>query len=229
MQYLRRCRGLRRPSSRCRRASTYYDSQSGLHVPVHNEDEISLVWKPNDRNDKAYRRHNVFATLEISNSTCNMHLSSGDDGTHVPFVRFDTSNGSRDDTTMSELAHQIEIGRLNASMIMTCRDDAAIGNPIEVANRLASIIDRTKGGEYVYLSTTDSTDPSDTINLCEELNYLDVEGRIMKSRLMVDCWHDEVVEEVMLSGVNKFVVRSDEEVEMVTEIANDQDKTISQV
>lgn len=33
----------------------------------------------------------------------------------------------------------------------------------------------------------------------------------------------------MLSGVNKFVVRSDEEVEMVTEIANDQDKTISQV
>ena len=112
---------------------------------------------------------------------------------------------------------------------MTCRDDAAIGNPIEVANRLASIIDRTKGGEYVYLSTTDSTDPSDTINLCEELNYLDVEGRIMKSRLMVDCWHDEVVEDVMLSGVNKFVVRSDEEVEMVTEIANDQDKTISQV
>ncbi|EJK60877.1 hypothetical protein THAOC_18710 [Thalassiosira oceanica] len=218
-------RGLRRPSSKCRWASTYYDSQSGLHVELHKEHEISLVWKLNGQND--YRRHNVFATLELSNSTCDMYLSSGDDDNRVPFVRFDTSNGSHDDTTMREIVHQTETGRPNVSMIMTCQDDAI--NPIEVANRVASIIDLTKGGEYVYLSTADSKDPFDTINLCEELNYLDLEGKIMKSRLMVDCWHDEVVEEVMASGVNKFVVRSDEEIEMVTKIANDQDKTISQV
>ena len=229
MKYLRWWRGPRRPPSRCRRASTYYDSQSGLHVPVHNENEISLVWKLNDQNDEAYRRHKVFATLDVSH-TCNMYLSSGDDVTRlVPFARFDASNGCHDDTTIREIAHLIETGRPNASMIMACQDDAAIDNPIEVANRVASIIDRTKGGEYVYMSKGESKDPHDTINLCEELNYLDLEGKIMKSRLMVDCWHDEVVDEVMASGVNKFVVRSDKEIEMVKEIANNQDKTISQV
>merc|ERR1719291_707926 len=99
-------------------------------------------------------------------------------------------------------------GQSNCSIWIT-HGQCMGSNPIEIANRIAVIIDQTKGGEYVYLaSTEDVSDPDYAMQLREELDYLDVEGKTMKSRLMVDYFDEDFVEETMSSGVNKFVTSS---------------------
>ena len=98
-------------------------------------------------------------------------------------------------------------------------------SPIALANKIATLLDNTGGGgDYIWTATTKDAD--DMIQICEELMYLDVAGKTIKSRLMVDATNEEVVEETMFAGVNKFVIDNDRQIDAIEEIVIDQGKTI---
>ena len=100
-----------------------------------------------------------------------------------------------------------------------------------VANQIASVIDEHGGGDALWL-TSSSTDgdpppsPDDILEMCEELAYLDLPGATVKSRLIIDAVNEEVVEEVMMFGVNKIVIDNLEMVPVVREIAEEQGKEL---
>ena len=72
----------------------------------------------------------------------------------------------------------------------------------------------------------DDVDADDMIQMVEELCYLDLPGKIVKSRLMLNSANELVVEEAMNMGVTKFVIDNiDEQRELVTEVAAQQGKT----
>ena len=101
--------------------------------------------------------------------------------------------------------------------------------PFEVANRIATLMDESGGGgDFIFVSSQDGDDDY-TLHLCEELSYLDVPGPIMKSRIMLDCpletTSEDVVEEVMSLGVNKFVVYEETQVQdCIQGVAQEQGK-----
>lgn len=97
-------------------------------------------------------------------------------------------------------------------------------SPIALANKIATLLDNTGGGDYIW--TANTKDADDMIQICEELMYLDVAGKTIKSRLMVDATNEEVVEETMFAGVNKFVIDNDRQIDAIEEIVIDQGKTI---
>ena len=106
--------------------------------------------------------------------------------------------------------------------------DASSDEPFEVANRIATLMDESGGGDFIFVSSPDGDD-DDTLRLCEELSYLDVPGPIMKSRLMLDCpaetTSEDLVDEVMSLGVNKFVVYKESQVQdCIQEVALEQGK-----
>jgi len=98
--------------------------------------------------------------------------------------------------------------------------------PIVIANRIATLIDHTGGGDLIWLSSGNEVDADDMIQMCEELCYLDLPGKPVKSRLMVNSSNEEVVEEAMFSGVNKFVIDNEEQIDLVTKIADEQGKAV---
>ena len=94
---------------------------------------------------------------------------------------------------------------------IACR--AGEADALRTAAGVASIIDATTGGDYVHVQGEEG----DTlVELAEELAYLDVEGPTLKARMVVNLTllsdMDEaadVVEECLLSGINKYVVEED--------------------
>lgn len=68
------------------------------------------------------------------------------------------------------------------------------------------------------------TDP--VIQLCEELQYLHIPDATIKSRLVVDVMGQDIVDETMLLGINKFVITDKEQMESVQEVAERQGKTL---
>ena len=102
-------------------------------------------------------------------------------------------------------------------------------SPIALANKIATLLDNAGGGrgggDYIWTANTKDAD-DDMIQICEELMYLDVAGKTIKSRLMVDAANEEVVEETMFAGVNKFVIDNDRQIDAIEKIVIDQGKTI---
>ena len=73
----------------------------------------------------------------------------------------------------------------------------------EVSSRIASLLDEVSC-DFIWVRQQDG-DADDTLQLCEELSYLDVPGPTVKSRLVVDSI-EEVMEDCLLMGVTKFVL-----------------------
>jgi hypothetical protein len=115
---------------------------------------------------------------------------------------------------------------------------------ISLANHVASVMDSfssggdsnssgTGGGcDYIWLSGNQD-DSDKVVQVCEELIYLDVAGPTIKSRMMVEVWKDDddnddddIVEDVMLAGVNKFVIHDVSQVEQIETMATEQGKRI---
>ncbi|CAJ1936587.1 unnamed protein product [Cylindrotheca closterium] len=109
-------------------------------------------------------------------------------------------------------------------------------NPISIANQVAAWIDANQGGDFIWVPSTCSADAnvdSDALErLCEELSYLDLVGKTVASRLMIgggrmdSTINDELVNETMFSGVNKFVVSNEDDISLIAEIAELQGKSI---
>ena len=101
--------------------------------------------------------------------------------------------------------------------------------PWELANQIANLMDESGGGDYVWVSTSSQQDDGYLIQLCEELSYLDVPGPTMKSRLILDCHpgSDDVVDQVMMMGVSKFVVHQQEQLQdCIQTLAEEQGKQL---
>jgi hypothetical protein len=100
-----------------------------------------------------------------------------------------------------------------------------------VANDVAALVDATKAGDYLWISNNGESleDTEGVVQLCEELQYLDIPGATMKSRLVVDVMSEGVVDETMMQGVNKFVVTEKDQIRTVQNVAEEQGKSLELV
>ena len=284
--------------------TTYYDSQSGLHIPVHNEKEIRLFLdvhssydtfvphqlyknrdEANEMSDKLNRLvqvgiHGViFPVLKFPRDLRNLQTlsviappnffficssgkttSSIDNNDHDGILkakgyssstnfskifRYDNSKKDGDGIKLqSSFKKSVENG--NHTTLMLTEDIYGSDNncdvePITLANNIASMVDTEGGCDFIWISSktkdnVDNTikDPStdvlfgaDTIiQICEELLYLDVAGATIKSRLMLNPSHEDVLEDSMFAGVNKYVIDSEDQIEMVEDAAKNQGKSL---
>lgn len=116
---------------------------------------------------------------------------------------------------------------------ITLKNDESGGGsePFELANQIADVMDESGGGNFVSVSSLLSQDEDYVVQLCEELSYLDVPGPTMKSRLILDsseadAANEDLVDEVMMMGVNKFVVSDEQQHECIQSVANEQGKQL---
>jgi len=296
-------------TSRCLSTSTYYDSQSGLHLPVHNEKCIRLFLDVrNNVNDESSTTSTPFVSHQL-----NKHRDEADEmsdklkrlaamgiggGIILPPFKFSrdlrnlkvlaalapsksfllysrgqttSSNLNNDDVILNDkgfLASSINLSKIfqydnnnndgdgdedifhNAFQSSIKKDlhttlyitqDIYLNEnrdlePIKLANNIASTIDANGGCDFIWISSkrkagddTSSESPPDLVadsmvQVCEELIYLDVAGATIKSRLLVDSLNEDTVQDTMFSGVNKFVIDNEDQVEMIETVAKEQGK-----
>mmetsp|Transcript_37432 Transcript_37432/g.90986 ORF Transcript_37432/g.90986 Transcript_37432/m.90986 type:complete len:486 (+) Transcript_37432:251-1708(+) len=128
-------------------------------------------------------------------------------------------------------------------------------DPISLSNSVATLLDKyPSAGSFgkIFVDTTSASSSSQALSVIEELIYLDVAGPTIKSRLVVqhslsssssssndNVDYEDLIEDVMFAGVNKFVVTGtptnlDEEnddgysstIELISEVAVDQGKEL---
>jgi hypothetical protein len=259
--------------------STYYDSQSGMHIPIHKEQEITLILNKSQEDTSISSSSFVPAQLYKEDASSDMPeklqslKSQGIHGVILPPARF-----PRDIRNLQTLSHiappnfmffssfatlsQQPLSSIPTSLSMLLEysaSDAGLeesmkwhvksgmkttisiretiyknGEPISIASQIAKLIDMTGGVDFMWLccgggspsSNKENIDADDVIRLCEELVYLDVAGPTIKSRMVVDSTDPEIVEETMMSGVNKFVIEDEGQVQVVEDIAKEQGKII---
>jgi len=235
----------------------YYDSQSGKHVPVHDETHVDILVAANRGKNE---EDDIFVSADqllawASQGVSGVKLdcpqqssSSGDvtsllQGLSVPehfqlwlphgvmaeptdinqhvvqWVEYDSENKEQMQSVVADLAS----AKLWSAII--CRDAESL-DAMLTASGVASTLDETKGGNYVYLVGQES---DAIIELAEELGYLDVEGPTLKARMVIDLTEiqddpDEALSECMIAGINKFVVKPDR-LQWVSDLVQEQGKT----
>lgn len=221
--------------------TTYYDSQSGIHVPIHNESDIFVykhwvnpffqLYKSSEdafeAKEELKELSTVFDGVFLSSSIvhprdernletlCHIapNISEG-------FTLFAPSLRSTDairpnvvvlcnylETSPDKLKEYKQNEIKTAICLGEYSDDSS--EPFELANQVANLMDETGAGDYLLVSASSQQDDSYMVQLCEELSYLDVPGPTIKSRLVLDCVpeaKEDLVDEVMMIGVNKFLV-----------------------
>lgn len=249
-----------------RRASstkTYYDSQSGMHVPIHDENEIYVYkhWinpylQLYKNSDDAFEAKEEFEELASNSAYAGVFFSSPilhprdernletllniapkDFCMFVP-VRSNSNEMTNpnvvvvfnnNDTALADHLKGYRQKKIRTAIYLSNDDQSTTSSvePFELATEIASIMDASLGGsDYVLVSSSLSDDDDYVIRLCEELSYLDVPGPTMKSRLMLDCGDsdEDLIDEIMMIGVNKFVVREDEQ--LIQSVAQEHGKKL---
>jgi len=244
--------------------STYYDSQSGLRIPVHNDKEISIFLDKRESNFVPQHLYKEDASSDMPDILKELR-DQGIGGVVIPPVHFprDLRNlqtlsaiappnfrfftsipssmanglgntppsnvsvlvGLQEDDSDVLLQEQSERGFHTMLSLQGILDDASA---MSTASRVATILDQGRGGNLLWVSSpSTSVDADELVELCEELMYLDVAGPTIQSRLVVGAHNEDLVDEVMLAGVNKFVLADDfAKVEQVQEIAKWQGKAV---
>ncbi|KAL3938708.1 MAG: hypothetical protein SGBAC_006441 [Bacillariaceae sp.] len=143
-------------------------------------------------------------------------------------VNFDVEDGSsNEELNLDDIRSTTTIALLHVG-----QEDQ---NPISIANQVATWIDATKGGDFIWVPCGEGSDSDSLERLCEELSYLDLVGKTVASRLIIggggsnaagSTVSKELVEETMFSGVNKFVVCKEDDISLISEIAEAQGKSI---
>lgn len=249
--------------------STYYDSQSGLHVPIHNEKEISIILdKRKEHSSESFVPAHLYKENAGSDMPDKIKSLQKDHGVHglilpppkfprdernlntlsqisppdftlfsytAPLVKtacsnvtmlLNYTNGS--DTSLNKMLKHHTSNQLRTCLVLgaDCLAEES-QDPILLANDVASMIDACGGGNYIWVSCPGKTFSMDhVVRICEELMYLDLPGTTVKSRLVVDATDDEVVEETMMLGVNKFIVENEESIKIIKDVAASQSKVI---
>eukprot|EP00980_Cylindrotheca_fusiformis_P021166 scaffold8136_cov127-Cylindrotheca_fusiformis.AAC.6 len=250
--------------------STYYDSQSGMHVPVHNEQEISLIldkskedpsttsfvpaqlYKEDPSSEmpdklKELKEMGVAGVIlppvQFPRDQRNLKTLSAIAPENFMFFTSSVKNESSSPSSMPEGVSMIvdyaeEADSMEPAMktwmesgssttiALRGGDAEMYNNTIATANRVAAAIDATGGGDFIWLSPASDTDEDEVVRLCEELVYLDLKGKTVKARMIVDSYDEDVVDETMFSGVNKYVIESEAQIGTVEEMATSQGKSI---
>lgn len=247
--------------------STYYDSQSGLHIPMHNEMQISIflnksteetspssfipaqLYKEDVSSDmpdklKALAKQGIHGVLlppaQFPRDLRNIQTLS--DIAPSPTFKYFVSSASplpktlpnvnlvldfiKDDDTLTEtLAPLVQAGM---STTLRLGDDICVDpEPLSVASQVAALIDGTGGGNLLWLvPPLSGADAYDVVQVCEELMYLDVAGPTIKSRIIMDTLNEEMLEETMMLGINKFVVKEESEIDVIADMAKWQGKEL---
>lgn len=218
---------------------TYYDSQSGQHVPIHNENKVHGYLLGNNTSkspkDVVQTARNMYLSGSllpplIPQKRDIVDSSVGDTWfLHLPPSLIDRLSfdevlqGNKDiecvnlcfeyteESTekLCNIIQNIKADYANRTSIGIFDEDCYSQDPIMVASEIANIIDTTGACSNVLLSPDDSVDPDDLRSLCEELSYLDVPGPTVKSRLLVRAINEEQVVECLNMGVNKFLLTDD--------------------
>jgi len=273
--------------------STYYDSQSGLYLPSHNEDEIRCFLDHRNDEGEPFVPHQLSKLrdeAEEMSDKLKRFVDIGIHGIFLPPISFPrdlrniqtlsaiappdffffcfgkrkndsastnlsrilyyenscTKNGDNDiqeDHFQNSLQSSVEKG-LHTTLSITedvyIDANEVIIEPVTLANNVASIIDAKGGCDFIWVSsktkegtsTTSSSDSSSEIvadamvQICEELIYLDVAGATIKSRLLVDTLNEDILEDTMFAGVNKYVIENENQVQMVEAVATEQGKSL---
>jgi hypothetical protein len=239
---------------------TYYDSQSGLHLPNHNQKEIAILLdvskKPlgrdtlvpaqlykDDSSDvpdklQALRQAGVTGLWlppamfprDMRNLRTLHHVAP-------PGFRFFISvpaSPPKDLTTVSimhefnpdldtkDLQKVLEHNAQNGIHTTLRLGESFCGDidAVSAASQLAALIDNSGGVDCIWITPSLSANEDDVVQLCEELTYLDVAGATIKSRIIIDSVKEEIINETMLIGINKFVVKEDIQIDIVGGIAN---------
>ena len=218
---------------------TYYDSQSGQHVPIHDENKIYGYLIGNDTSKSPKDVVQTARSLGLSGSLLPplipqkrdvIDSSAGDTWfLHLPPTLYDrlsfdeVVDGNKsiecvnlcfeytDGSTdnLSDIIQKMMAEYKNRTSIGIFDEECYNQDPIMVASEIANIIDTTGSCSHVLLSPNDSVNPDDLRSLCEELSYLDVPGPTVKSRLVVQAMNEEQTEECLNMGVSKFLVVDD--------------------
>jgi hypothetical protein len=214
--------------------STYYDSQSGMHVSIHNENEISIFLDLRELQHDSMKRHWKSSGVQglIVTELGNVEEIPTD------FRIFSYTRTPQDIEQNCRFSRvfpfqQIENGEEilfeSKSKTFALDDECFTEEPIMIATDLAGVIDEETTAQdetFIWLSQSSSVDADQVLSLCEELMYLDLPGSPVKARLLVNATEEEVVDEVMLLGVNKFVVSQGGQIEYVKGVAKRQGKTL---
>ena len=235
--------------------SHYYDSQSGRHVPIHDETKIAAYYSS--------------AGLQATSATTIL-----DDAKALGLANALILNSNVEDVCMSKVRSFIGTvfisSRLleeqeradDASNINLCFDLDAYENaddkaafeknmstaaqtsiglfapkyftgevdPVLTASATASLMDATGGGDFILLSPRmtemDESCGDVVVQLCEELSYLDVEGPTIKSRLIVSAMDDDQVEECLMMGISKYFVGDEMGLNMLQHVVEEQGKQL---
>jgi hypothetical protein len=234
---------------------TYYDSQSGIHVALHDENEISLYLHPVC--DGWLASDGARIKLESLEEACKAGFVGVRLQGHIDkqglltellqaqpgFTFFCGSHGAQNVADADYINLLFEYKESKQTIHGHLSSHAASGtktsiglfepcyytrDPALVANGVASLMDETGGGDYLWLEPDDSVDDDEMIRLCEELSYLDVPGPTVKSRLVVAAQTEYLVEECLNMGVNKFVLDHPFRVDWLRSIVEDQGKHLVQ-
>ena len=232
----RRCASIRPPAQHSRSWSnsgryivgnrrlftTYYDSQSGMHVSCHNQDEISVHVHARDTAEllHAAQKAGIHGAIMIGSNSVPTTWDAGPEFTIFTQSPLPFPSGqwhplldyNDEPEKARRLADQIaaHVSNGTKTAISLLDNSNYVKDPIEVANGVASLIDQTGGGNSILVGY--ACDVDDVLALCEELVYLDVTGPTMKSRIIVDLTtaadtKQELMEETMSMGINKFVIQ----------------------
>ncbi len=252
---------------------TYYDSQSGLHLPVHNETEIQLMLDVRNY-ETSFVAHNLskdrLEAEELEEKLVALQ-QKGIHGAILPQTKFprdvrnlhtlsmicppnfcvvlDSGESNKESNLVDDGMHKankvskhysrvLNYGEGLEAILQSSIDkkfhttlSVDVGEtkepPIALANTIASKIDAHGGCDYIWISTNENDNGTDLmVPIAEELVYLDVAGATIKSRLMVDAVNEDVVEDTLFAGVNKYVICDENQIEMVESLAEDQGKTL---
>jgi len=174
------------------------------------------------------------------NKSSNSKINNADDGLikanelSSPDTIFSKVVRYSNETSLREALHRLTDRGLHTTVSLTpyaYNDDV---EPIKLASNIAASIDDHGGCDYIWVardhdkgSATTAANSSDTmVEVCEELAYLDVAGATIKSRLLVDAVNQDVLEDVMFLGVNKYIIEDENQIELVESVANDQGKSL---
>jgi hypothetical protein len=243
------------PRGRCRHWSTYYDSQSGLHVPLHQPDQVSVyvlasttatadmearpiqglqgLSIPGPVNAALLAGWTVakeaadFALCLDYDPSSLVLLQEGEEISkhHGNLIWRIESTADTDALCQAMASLLTKDGQRAGKVALTVGVEDDPEDPILKASHVATLLDAittrlpettAAGVDYLWIYPShEDTDAS--LALCEELNYLDVPGPILKSRMIVDLsWatlpeaREEMATECLTMGINKLVVVEDQ-------------------
>jgi hypothetical protein len=218
--------------------TSYYDSQSGMHIAFHDETKISLYWNGLSSKNSLQtaidrgmagalvdaQEDGLLASVPSEFTICNRLASFDDDAVVVSDnILLEYRNDVDDTTNLQEaLSGYISKDVPSSTSLGLFQNSLYNQDPILVAAGIGSVMDGVVGTGTDWLWLIPDVDDDDAIvALCQELAYLDLAGPTMKSRLLVQASSEDQVEECLMMGISKFVTSSSQDDEEVVDWLKD--------